>query len=121
MTPFSDPSNNKEKRYNFSHAQVRNCVERGFGILKMRWMILKGQINLHLPTAIDVITACFVLHNMLRGQRDCIDEGQEMGGMIVPSTAVPDEDEGSEGQQDQVWGQVRARRKETEMEEEKER
>lgn len=82
MTPFHDPQSQKEKRYNFTHCQVRNSVERAFGLLKMRWMILKGQINLHLPVALNVITACFVLHNLLLGPRDSL--GASDQGLPVP-------------------------------------
>ena len=94
MTPFSNPVSQQEKRYNFSHCQVRNCIERAFGVLKRRWQILQGQINLELSVTLDVITACFVLHNKLMGQtRDDMGDELSLATSALPQTQVPVEDE----------------------------
>ena len=37
MTPLINPANLQEQRYNYSHCQTRNAVERFFGILKSRF------------------------------------------------------------------------------------
>ena len=79
MTPFADPGTPAERRFNASHAQVRNCIERAFGVLKQRWPVIKGTVNLDLPATINVITACFVLHNMLLGLGDRVDEDRDSG------------------------------------------
>jgi hypothetical protein len=37
MTPLINPANLQEQRYNNSHCQTRNAVERSFGVLKSRF------------------------------------------------------------------------------------
>lgn len=40
LTPFAQPSNQQEQRYNSSHCSTRNTVERAFGVLKSRFRYL---------------------------------------------------------------------------------
>lgn len=58
------PANAKEY-YNLWHAKIRNCVERAFGILKIRFEILTRAMRGDLNFCLDAIFACFLLHNFL--------------------------------------------------------
>ena len=40
MTPYLNPANNHEERYNSAHIKNRNAVERCIGVLKKRWACL---------------------------------------------------------------------------------
>ncbi|KAL7592227.1 hypothetical protein Lser_V15G33234 [Lactuca serriola] len=62
---------NKEK-FNHAHAKLRNVIERGFGVLKARFSILKRMTPFSLVTQRNITLACFVLHNFIRreGLRD---------------------------------------------------
>ena len=78
MTPIRDPISDAERRYNFTHCQVRNCIESAFGVLKRRFAVLGGTIRQSLDNSLNTIIACFVLHNFIRlrgdqGYADVID------------------------------------------------
>lgn len=70
MTPIANPSSRAEERYNFSHIQTRNVIERAFGVLKRRFSCLHGEMRLSLQNSMSTIIACFVLHNFLRIKND---------------------------------------------------
>ncbi|GJR14375.1 Myb/SANT-like domain, harbinger transposase-derived nuclease domain protein [Tanacetum coccineum] len=57
--------NNKEK-FNHSHAKLRNVIERAYGVLKARFLILKRMIPFSLTTQRNITIACFALHNFIR-------------------------------------------------------
>ena len=62
------PSNAKEA-FNKRHSSLRSCIERSFGVLKACWKILKVMPSYSVDTQIDIILACFTLHNFLRKSR----------------------------------------------------
>ncbi|KAK4885926.1 hypothetical protein RN001_002197 [Aquatica leii] len=64
LTPLSNPNNRQERLYNESHIRSRNVVERLFGVWKRRFPILAYGIRLKLDTAMAVIVATAVLHNI---------------------------------------------------------
>ena len=74
MTPISNPANQGERNYSFSHIQTRNCIERAFGLLKMRFRVILGIVRQDLGNSMASIMSCFVLHNFL------INEGDEFTG-----------------------------------------
>ncbi|KAG5880851.1 hypothetical protein JTB14_034260 [Gonioctena quinquepunctata] len=74
--------------YNRAHRSARNCVERCFGLLKMRFRcLLKERSARYNPTFMcKVIKACAVLHNM------CIEENipyEDIFDEIDPMPNVP--------------------------------
>ena len=55
-----------EDRYNHRHAQLRNCVEKTFGILKMRFAILRTATRYPIRWQGPIVMACCILHNFIR-------------------------------------------------------
>ncbi|KAK6142278.1 hypothetical protein DH2020_022626 [Rehmannia glutinosa] len=56
-----------EELFNKRHSRLRNAIERSFGVLKGRFPILKGPMPCYsVRRQVDIIIACFVLHNWLR-------------------------------------------------------
>ncbi|XP_058009017.1 uncharacterized protein LOC131183108 [Hevea brasiliensis] len=55
-----------EEFFNMKHSASRNVIERFFGLLKMRWKILWSTCCYGIDTHIDIITACCLLHNLIR-------------------------------------------------------
>ncbi|KAL5572712.1 hypothetical protein UlMin_022309 [Ulmus minor] len=63
------PSNRKEY-FNMKHSCARNVIERCFGLLKVRWAILRSSSFYPLKTQCRIITACCLLHNLIRREMD---------------------------------------------------
>ncbi|XP_057550528.1 protein ALP1-like [Amaranthus tricolor] len=61
----SAPTNYKEL-FNLRHSSARNTIERAFGLLKMRWAILRKSSFYDKQTQVRIINACFFLHNFVR-------------------------------------------------------
>ncbi|XP_057798201.1 uncharacterized protein LOC131014286 [Salvia miltiorrhiza] len=61
------PQNAKEL-FNLRHAKARNVIERAFGILKMRWGILRSASFYPVKTQNRLIMACFILNNFIRNE-----------------------------------------------------
>jgi hypothetical protein len=56
----------KKEIFNYAQAQIRNAIERNFGILKNKWHMLKGIPSYGLVTQKRIILACIALHNFIR-------------------------------------------------------
>ena len=50
------------------YSSARNVIERTFGLLKIRWGILRNPSFYSLKTHSDIILACVYLHNLIRQQ-----------------------------------------------------
>ncbi|KMS99984.1 hypothetical protein BVRB_1g018230 [Beta vulgaris subsp. vulgaris] len=55
-----------EEYYNMKHSQARNVIERCFGLLKMRWGILRHTTWYPRKTVSRIILACALVHNFIR-------------------------------------------------------
>ena len=67
MTPYTNPSNQMEIKYNVIHSKTRNVIERCFGVLKSRFRCLDksgGTLLYSAEKTCQIIVAVVVLHNM---------------------------------------------------------
>ncbi|XP_065204062.1 putative nuclease HARBI1 [Planococcus citri] len=64
ITPLQDPKTKAEMLFNEAQIVTRNPVERSYGVWKRRFPILSIGINLRLSTALAIIVATAVLHNI---------------------------------------------------------
>ena len=48
------------------HSTARNVIERCFGLLKLRWTILRSPSCYPVKTHSRIIIACCLLHNLIR-------------------------------------------------------
>ena len=55
----------REEKFNYIHAKLRNVIERRFGCLKERWHILKGVSYCKSKKQAMIIISCFALENYL--------------------------------------------------------
>ncbi|KAL8512430.1 hypothetical protein ACS0TY_018779 [Phlomoides rotata] len=59
-----------QEYFNMKHTRARNVIEHTFGLLKMRWGILRGPSWYPIKTSNKIIMACCLLHNYIRGEMD---------------------------------------------------
>lgn len=64
MTPFLNPRDEAERRFNEAQKSTRVTVERCIGVLKRRFQCLHGELRYAPAKACGIITACIVLHNL---------------------------------------------------------
>lgn len=76
IKPFPQVQNmdNQQQLFNLALSQARVSIERAFGVLKGRWRILLGKVNLEPSFASDVVIACSVLHNICQERNEPIQE-----------------------------------------------
>ena len=70
---------NAHEYFNMKHSAARNVIERCFGLLKLRWAILRSPSFYPVRTHNRVIIACCLLHNLIRWENvsDPLDEELE--------------------------------------------
>ncbi|KAL8479004.1 hypothetical protein ACS0TY_030774 [Phlomoides rotata] len=61
-------SQNSQEYFNIKHTRARNVIERTFGLLKMRWGILRSPSWYPIKTHNKIIMACCLLHNFIRNE-----------------------------------------------------
>lgn len=61
------PQNYKEY-FNSKHCRARNVIERAFGLLKIRWAVLRSPTFYPLEVQNNMIRACMLLHNFIRSE-----------------------------------------------------
>ncbi|CAN1316811.1 Protein ALP1-like [Linum perenne] len=55
-----------EEYYNMKHSGARNVIERAFGVLKMRWAILRDTTWFSPAVVGRIVHACCLLHNFIK-------------------------------------------------------
>ncbi|KAK4382575.1 hypothetical protein Sango_2860500 [Sesamum angolense] len=86
---------NKEELFNLKHSSARNVIERTFGLLKVRWGILRSLSFYPIDVQSKIIIACCLLHNFIRNEmpedpfeqdlQDSREVGVETGGDCISS------------------------------------
>ena len=66
MRPYPGNLENEQRVYNFRLSRARRCIENSFGIMVLRFGVLKSDLNMDPKNAKTIATACCVLHNILR-------------------------------------------------------
>ncbi|KAM3238558.1 hypothetical protein P3L10_013590 [Capsicum annuum] len=56
----------REEKFNHAHAQLRNVIERSYGVLKARFPILDKTAPYPINIQGDVVIACFAINNIIR-------------------------------------------------------
>lgn len=67
-------SSTAKELFNLRHSSARNVIERTFGLLKMRWAILRSNSYFDLKNQIRIIHACCKLHNFVSDRQRDMDD-----------------------------------------------
>ncbi|CAL1352453.1 unnamed protein product [Linum trigynum] len=65
----ANPPLTAEEYYNMKHASARNVIERIFGVLKMRWCILRNATWFTPKEVARIVVACCILHNFIKKEQ----------------------------------------------------
>ncbi|PPD86610.1 hypothetical protein GOBAR_DD16454 [Gossypium barbadense] len=84
------PSTPKEF-FNMKHASARNVIERCFGLLKLRWGILRSPSFYPMRVHNRIIIACCLLHNFIRTYMSLDPIEAELGEWL-PSNVIDDDE-----------------------------
>lgn len=57
---------NKEELFNYRHSQLRNVIERTYGVLKKRFPILSRMYSFPIKFQVQITTCAMILHNFIR-------------------------------------------------------
>ena len=100
-----EPPANPKEAFNRMHARARACVERAFGVLKMRFPSLKKGSSIVYSNVGDLVISCMCLHNMIMriDNQDGVDEfrprGRNADGEIHGELESQEENERGGGDQ----------------------
>jgi hypothetical protein len=67
---------NKEELFNLRHSSLRNIIERGFGVVKKRFPILKTMPSYSFDVQTQLVLSCVMIHNFIKknqGYEDIFD------------------------------------------------
>ncbi|KAK5836062.1 hypothetical protein PVK06_011809 [Gossypium arboreum] len=78
-----------EEFFNMKHASVRNVIERCFGLLKLRWGILRSPSFYPVRVHNKIIITCCLLHNFIRTYMS-LDPIEAKLGEGLPSNVIDD-------------------------------
>lgn len=83
ITPLINTNNEVEQLYNEAVIRTRNPVERQYGVWKRRFPVIGQRLRLKLDTAMSVIVAAAVLHNIAVNEKEDVPP-------VVPGLQNPD-------------------------------
>ena len=78
LTPFLNPVNAAQMRYNKSHAKTRSVIERSFGLWKRRFPCLHLGLRTHIQNSLTITAATAVLNNIAIEKQEHYDIFEEV-------------------------------------------
>jgi hypothetical protein len=82
-----------EEFFNMKHSSARNVIERCFGLLKMRWAILRSPSFYGIRTQRRIISVCCMLHNFIRREMAIDPIEEEFDNQPIAAVENLDEDD----------------------------
>lgn len=101
-----DQALSKKERFNHAHAQLRNVIERAYGVLKARFPILNQMAPYPFSMQRDIVIACFAVHNFIR-KFDIYDQlFMDFEENTMFSADVQGDESGGQNTKDMEWGSL---------------
>lgn len=89
LTPFLNPRNRAEQRYNNAHKTTRSVIERSFGVLKRRFPCLAIGMRVNIERVLPIIVAVMILHNIAVEMNE--DEPQQDPNILIQNLEEPND------------------------------
>ena len=98
--------------YNYRHSQLRNIIERAFGVVKHRFTILRGYMPFPFETLVKIVLSCFLLHNfihredkadLLEDLEDELEENEEAEDQFVNQVQASEEDDDDDDEAEETY------------------
>ena len=76
--------------FNLRHAQLRNIIERVFGVIKKRFPILAHMHSFPIEFQVQIVLCCCMIHNFIRLNQDVDQEWNDWDPPVVEHPAHPE-------------------------------
>ena len=73
---------NAHEFFNMTHSSACNVIERCFGLLKIRWAILRSPSFYPVKTQGRIVTACTLLQNLIRREMEVDPMEADLGEVL---------------------------------------
>ena len=77
MTPYPNPVNPSQRRFNRALRITRSIIERAFGILKRRFHVMHSEVRMTPERVCTITIACCILHNIAIDNNEPIPEYED--------------------------------------------
>ncbi|CAC5394832.1 HARBI1 [Mytilus coruscus] len=89
LTPYANPTERHQQRFNGCHASTRSVIERTFGILKRRFHVLHSEVRMKPEKVCRIFGACAVLHNIALSRNEPLVNDDGAGVRLDQPVQVP--------------------------------
>ncbi|CAC5378764.1 HARBI1 [Mytilus coruscus] len=89
LTPYANPTERHQQRFNGCHASTRSVIERTFGILKRRFHVLHSEVRMKPEKVCRIFCACAVLHNIALSRNEPLVNDDGAGVRLDQPVQVP--------------------------------
>ncbi|XP_057764994.1 uncharacterized protein LOC130985849 [Salvia miltiorrhiza] len=91
--PMAARPQNAQELFNLRHSKARNIIERSFGVMKMRWGILRSTSYYPIVIQNRIIMACFIINNFIRSEMT-VDPIEEQFNNLTVEMEFAEQDHG---------------------------
>ncbi|CAC5415895.1 HARBI1 [Mytilus coruscus] len=89
LTPYANPIERHQQRFNGCHASTRSVIERTFGILKRRFHVLHSEVRMKPEKVYRIFGACAVLYNIALSRNEPLVNDDGAGVRLDQPVQVP--------------------------------
>ncbi|CAC5407309.1 HARBI1 [Mytilus coruscus] len=89
LSPYANPIERHQQRFNGCNASTRSVIERTFGILKRKFHVLHSEVRMKPEKICRIFGACAVLHNIASSRNEPLVNDDGAGVRLDQPVQVP--------------------------------